>query len=109
MNNVSIFMTIAIIAVVTFLTRSAPFLLFGNGKTPPDTILYLGKVIPPAVMAMLVIYCLKNASLFAWPFALPELLASVVVIGLYVYKRKTLPAILCGTCVYMVLVQLVFV
>lgn len=109
MNNLSVFLTIIIIATVTFLTRSIPFLLFGNGKTPPETILYLGKVIPPAIMAMLVVYCLKGVNIFVWPFALPELLASVVVVGLYVYKRKTLPAILYGTCFYMVLVQVVFI
>lgn len=109
MSNLSVFSTIIIIAVVTFFTRSMPFLLFRDQEKPPEIILYLGKVIPPAIMAMLVIYCLKGASVFAWPFALPELLASAVVVGLYAYKRKTLPAILCGTCFYMVLVQVVFI
>ena len=54
--------SIAVMALVTFLTRALPFLLFDRGSAPPKVVLYLGKVLPPAVIAMLIIYCLRNVS-----------------------------------------------
>ena len=53
---------IAVMAVVTFLTRALPFLLFDRGSSPPKLVLYLGRVLPPAIIAMLIIYCLKDLS-----------------------------------------------
>ena len=38
---------IAVMAVVTFLTRALPFLLFDRGGEPPKVVLYLGRVLPP--------------------------------------------------------------
>ena len=67
---------IAVMAVVTFLTRALPFLLFDRGGEPPKVVLYLGRVLPPAVIAMLIVYCLKGVS-FATPAGwVPALLAS---------------------------------
>lgn len=66
-------------------------------------------MIPPAAMAMLVVYCLKGISFAAWPFGLPELLAGAAVVLLHLYKRNTLISILGGTALYMFLVQMVFV
>ena len=60
--------SIAVMAVVTFLTRALPFLLFDRGSHPPKLVLYLGRVLPPAIIAMLIVYCLRSlraASLFA--------------------------------------------
>ena len=53
---------ITIVAVVlgTMVTRFLPFLIFPEGKTPPAYIQYLGKVLPYAVIGLLVIYCLKD-------------------------------------------------
>ena len=54
---------IAVMAAVTFLTRFLPFLLFDRGEAPPKIVLYLGRVLPPAIIAMLVVYCLKGCLL----------------------------------------------
>ena len=99
---------ILVMALATAATRVLPFLVFGGKKEPPAPILYLGRVLPPAVMAMLVIYCLRNTS-FAWPtFGLPELLAAACAIGLHIWRRNTLLSIAGATVLYMALVQLVF-
>ena len=58
--------SIAVMSAVTFLTRALPFLLFDRGEHPPKIVLYLGKVLPPAIIAMLIVYCLKGVS-FATP------------------------------------------
>ncbi|SMC55282.1 branched-chain amino acid transporter permease [Papillibacter cinnamivorans] len=100
--------TIAVMAGVTFLTRLLPFLLFGRGERPPAIILYLGRVLPPAVIAMLVVYCLRNVSVASYPHGIPELIACAVVVGLHVWKRNNLLSIFSGTAVYMILVQFVF-
>ena len=97
---------VAVMALVTMLTRFLHFLVFRK-ETPPY-ITYLGKVLPPAIIGMLVIYCLKDISLIQAPHGLPELIAVACVVGLQAWKRNSLVSILAGTLIYMALVQLVF-
>ena len=97
---------IAIMAIVTMLLRFLPFIIFT--KNTPEYISYLGKVLPAALIGMLVIYCLKDVSVVDAPHGLPELIAALAVVGLQVWKRISLLSILAGTVVYMLLVQLVF-
>ena len=101
--------TILVIAAVTFFTRAFPFLLFGRKGNPPGYVLYLGKVLPPAIIAMLVVYCLKGVTPFTYPYGLPELISVTAVVALHVWKRNNLLSIFGGTILYMVLVQAVFV
>ena len=97
---------VAVMAAVTFLLRALPFLVF-HKETPPY-ISFLGKVLPPAIIGMLVIYCLKDVDIFRAPYGLPELLAGLSVVGLQAWKRNSLVSILAGTVVYMVLIRTVF-
>lgn len=69
---------------------------------------YLGKVLPYAIMGMLVVYCLKGVSFVKAPYGAPEGIASAVVVGLQVWKRNTFLSIIAGTVCYMVFVQMVF-
>lgn len=96
------------VALGTMLTRFLPFLLFPAGKATPKYIQYLGKVLPPAVFGLLVIYCLKNVSIFTGSHAIPELFAIAAVIILHLWKRQMLFSIAGGTVCYMLLVQFVF-
>ena len=98
---------IVVMSLVTIFLRFLPFWIFGNRKTP-DSIVYLGKVLPYAIMGMLVVFCLKSVSFIVNPHGIPEILACLVVIGLHVYKRNTLLSIVVGTAVYMFLVQVIF-
>lgn len=93
----------------TALTRFVPFLLFPQGKELPAVIVYLGKVLPPAMMGLLIIYCLKDVSVLAAPHGLPELIAIAVVVLLHVWRRNVLLSLAVGTGLYMFLVQAVFV
>jgi branched-subunit amino acid transport protein AzlD len=95
-------------ALVTALLRFLPFLLFRDGKKRPRIINYLGVVLPYGVMAMLVVYCLKNVSVLTWPYGLPELLAILSVVALHLWRNNTLLSIFGGTAIYMLLVQVVF-
>ena len=98
---------IAVVAVFNFFTRVFPFVLFGKRKVP-GVIQYLGKVLPPAVMIILVVYCLRNVNLFTGSHGLPELFASLLVIVLHLWKKNTLISIGVSTVCYMFLVQTVF-
>lgn len=100
---------IILVALTTLATRAIPFILFPNGKKIPKAVEYLGKVLPPAVIGMLVVYCFKSVNPFDFPFGLPELIAGTVVVLLHVWKRNNLLSIGAGTIVYMVLVQYAFV
>lgn len=101
--------SIAVMAAVTFLTRALPFLLFGRGGVPPKIILYLGRVLPSAVIAMLIVYCLRGVAFTSLGGWVPQLIAAAVVVALHVWKRNNLLSIFGGTVLYMVLVQAVFV
>lgn len=102
------FLIILLVALTTFATRVAPFLIFPKGKEIPKTIQYLGKVLTPAIIGMLVVYCLRNTAILSAPHGIPELIAVVVVAVLHVWKRNNLLSIGVGTVLYMVLIQTVF-
>lgn len=99
---------ILVTGITTFSTRVIPFLLFPKGKEIPKTVRYLGKVLTPAVIGMLVVYCLKEISFIRFPFGIPEVLCVAIVAVLHIWKRNNLLSIGVGTVLYMVLVQCVF-
>lgn len=108
MNDKQVLISIAIMSAVTILLRFLPFLVF-SGKTTPKVISYLGKVLPYAMMGMLVVYCLKDISFTSVGGFVPEIIAGTVVVISYVIKKNSLISIISGTVCYMLLVQLVFV
>lgn len=99
---------VAVIAGVTILLRFAPFAIFGGGRPTPRYVVYLAQVLPCAIMAMLVVYCLRGADPLGPTHALPELLAGGAVVLLQCCRKNTLLSIAAGTALYMVLVQGVF-
>ncbi len=107
--NVHSVWIVAVAALVTALIRFAPFLVFRGGRETPAVVLRLGKRLPCAVMAMLVVYCLRSVDFLGASHALPEIIAAAVIVGLHIWRRNTLLSILAGTVVYMLLVQLVFI
>ena len=108
MTLVQEIITIALCALATMATRFFLFLIFRADKPTPKYIKYLGKALPAAIFGMLVVYCLKNVTVFAGSHCIPELLAIGLVAGLHVWKRNMLLSIGGGTVCYMLLVQYVF-
>lgn len=100
--------TILAIALGTMLTRFLPFLLFPENKKPPKAVTYLGKVLPPAMMGLLVVYCLKGVSVWKAPHGIPEVAAIAAIVILHKWKNNMLLSIGGGTAIYMILVQFVF-
>ena len=99
---------VAIAALVTMALRFLPFVIFGENRQTPPLVSYLGKVLPFAIMGMLVVYCLKGVAVTQLSSVAPAALGVAITAGLHLWKHNTLLSILGGTVVYMVLVQMVF-
>lgn len=108
MNDLHTWSIVAVIALVTASLRFLPFAIFNGSRKTPKIIEKLGRMLPFAIMGMLVVYCLKDISFTSVSGFLPMLIACIVVGGLYIWKRNTLISIICGTVCYMFLVQIVF-
>lgn len=100
------FLLVAVVALVTMGIRALPFVVFR--KKTPKLVLYMGKVLPFAIMGMLVVYTLKHVSIVEGNHGIPELIGVLLVIFLHKWKHNTLLSIGGGTIIYMLLVQVVF-
>jgi branched-subunit amino acid transport protein AzlD len=103
-DTLQILVTIAAVALATFATRVLPFMCFGS-REPPLMLLTIEKNLPPMILLMLVIYCLKDVQWIASPYGIPELFSIGIVAGLHFWKRNAMLSIFIGTLLYMVLVQ----
>ena len=108
MSNAYLWSGVAVIALVTAAIRFLPFWVFRGGRPVPTVVEKLGRVLPAAIMGMLVVYCLKGVSLSALSGWVPALVACLVTGALHIWKRNTLLSIIGGTVCYMILVQVVF-
>lgn len=108
MTTTQVILMVAVMALATVFTRALPFLVFPAGKRTPRFVVYLGTVLPCAVIGMLVVYCFKDTAVTAWPYGIPEALSGVFVVIIHKWKHNLLLSIGGGTALYMALVQLVF-
>ena len=106
-NTVYAFLMVIVIALVTALLRFLPFLVFNGKRSIPKVIQYLSSVLPYAIMAMLVVYCLKEVSFVKYTNWLPEFISVLGVVVLHVWKRNTLFSIIGGTACYMLLIRVI--
>lgn len=104
LNALQMFITIAVIALATFTTRALPFIFFGS-REPPAMLTIIEKNLPPMILLLLVIYCLKDIQWLTAPYGIPELFTICVVAGLHFWKRNAMLSIFTGTALYMILVQ----
>ena len=97
---------VLICAGVTLLLRALPFMFFGGKGGVPKWIASLGSVLPPAIMAALVVYCLKGVPFGSFADGAYQLLAGAVVVLVHLWKRNTLLSIAVGTAAYMLLIRM---
>lgn len=107
MNKVEIIMAIVVSAAITFGLRALPFLAFRNGKKMPDKLSYLGKILPSAIMAVLIVYCLKDVIGDFGQYGIPELISVLLVAASYKWKHNTLLSIGLGTACNMILLAVI--
>ena len=94
-NTIYLIAVITVIAIVTWALRAFPFLLFGS-RPLPKTIQYLGKVLPPAIMTMLVIYCLRDTNIGQFPYGVPEFIACTLIVILQILRKNMYLSIIVG-------------
>ena len=99
-------LVVAICAGVTLLTRALPFVCFGGKRGVPQLVTALGKALPSAIMAALVVYCLKSVPFGSFISGAKQLIAAGAVVALHLLKRNTLLSIAGGTALYMILIRL---
>lgn len=100
--------TIVMCVIGTVMPRSLAFLLFKPGKNMPAYIRYLGRALPAAIFAMLVVYCLKNVSFVSGSYGIPEMIGLMVTTAIHLWKHNMMLSMVAGTAIYMLLVQVVF-
>ena len=99
----------------TMLTRFIPFLVFRPGKPTPKYIVYLGKVLPASVFAMLVVYCLRTTVVTDitgdhWQMAfsddcLAQLAAVAITMTVHIWRKNLMLSIAVGTMAYMIMIR----
>ncbi|MCF0262524.1 MAG: AzlD domain-containing protein [Sphaerochaetaceae bacterium] len=94
-----------IIAFVTLMTRALPFIITGKKKADSHFLQRLSQLLTPALIGMLVVYCLKDIS-FANTTGISALIAGTICVLSYIWKRNTLISIVIPTIIYMVLIQM---
>lgn len=99
-------LSIGVIALVTALIRALPFFAFGGKRKIPKIIDYLGQALTPAIIVILVVFCIKDTKFTASPYGLPELISIAVIIALQAWKKHTIASILTGTVCYMLLIRI---
>ncbi len=95
---------VVLMALIIFAARAFPFVLFSRRK-PPGILLFIEKYIPPMIMAVLVIYCLKTVSFTDPPWGVPELAALLFVTAVHLWRKNAMLSIFGGTILYMVLIR----
>lgn len=109
LTPIQIVLIVLAVATGAMATRFPPFFLFPEGKQPPQVVTYLGSVLPPVMMGLLIVYCLKDVAIASNPHGLPELISMVFIVLIHLWRKNVLLSIGCGTGLYMFLVQAVFV
>lgn len=105
MTTTELLLTILVIALATMLTRFLVFFLFPAGRETPPFMKYLGNVLPPAVLGMLVVYCYRSIDFTSSSHGIPEVLAGLAVILCQKWKKNMFLSIVVGTALYMLLLR----
>lgn len=109
MTNKELLLTAIIIVFATAIIRFLPFIIIRKSIAKRKYIKFLGDMMPYSMIALLVIYCLKDVNLIKYPYGIPELISIAIIIILHIIKRNVLISIGAGTIIYMFLVQTVFI
>ena len=108
MTTSMLVLTILVAAVCTFATRAVPFVLFGGSKEPPKIIIALGKILPVAILGILIIYGIGDFTTLGRDSLLPKLIGVALTAAVHLWKRNVLLSISVGTIGYMLLINFVF-
>lgn len=96
-----------ICALITYFYRAVPFIAFSGKRKMPASLEKLGKLLPPAIMMILVVYSFRSLPSSDLPTALSMIIAALVTAGMHLWKKNTILSVFAGTMVYIILVNYV--
>ena len=105
MRSWYILLAIVMSALITFGLRALPFVLFRGGRSMPEWMQRLGQILPSAIMAVLIVYCLKGAKSNPIGIGIPGIIAVSVVVASSKRKHNTFISIIVGTAAYMIMLR----
>ena len=106
MSTTYILSAILVGAAVTLALRALPFLLFGPHHELPPRLTRLGALLPAAIIAVLIVYCLRGARNAPWHLGVPGVLAVLMVALTYRLFHNTFLSIISATALYMLLIRI---
>ncbi|TXJ47066.1 branched-chain amino acid transporter permease [Brachyspira pilosicoli] len=109
MNNKEILITALMIVIGTAFLRFLPFFIINKSLSENKYVQFLGRILPYSMIALLVIYCIKDINIIKFPYGLPEIISIILVAVFQIIKRNVLISIGLGTVIYMFLVQVIFI
>jgi branched-subunit amino acid transport protein AzlD len=104
-QNTRLLTAILLMGAIIYFTRLLPFLFFRN-RQPPALLNYLEENLPPLIMLLLVIYCVKDVKWLHSPYGAPEVVAIGVVVAVHLWRKNALLSIFSGTVLYMLALRL---
>ncbi|RXK05683.1 branched-chain amino acid transporter permease [Halarcobacter bivalviorum] len=104
MSSMELYIAIAIMALVNFLTRVFPFIFFSK-RDLPQSLNFIEKFFPATIMTILVFYTLKDINFSLYPHGIKELAGIFFTAVLHLTLKNYLISIFLGTIFYMALVQ----
>ncbi len=107
MTTLQLLLMIIAVALATMITRFTPFFVFPETKTPPALISYLGKVLPSAMMGLLVVYCLKDVQFTSGTYGIAEIVSIASLVIIHRVKNNVFLSIIVSTIIYMVLLRFI--
>ena len=100
-NPIEIFLIIIMCAIITFGLRALPFAVFRGKRKMPVWLEQLGKALPPLIMAVLIVYCLRDITTDPKHIGIAQMAGVLATAISYKWKHNTLISILLGTVSYM--------
>lgn len=111
-STLHLVLLILVATAVTFTIRALPFLIFNGKRKMPPKIRVVADSLPPAVVAVLVVFCVKNELLSLGNIAggistntIAAFVSIALVVVVHLWKKNTLLSIFAGTALYMVLIR----
>lgn len=104
MNKTTAALALVLCAIIVYFERSLPWLAFGKREMPP-LIKKLSDLLPPALMAILVVYGLKSLTTSDFHTSVAMIIASIFTAIIHIYKKNQILSVFLGTAVYMILLN----
>lgn len=103
-----IILAIMTVSLGIVIVRFLPFIIFRDNKHIPEMVKYFTKILPTAIIPMLIVYSLKETKILKFPYGIPEIIGVALVVILQKLFSNAFLSIIGSTFIYMILVQVAF-